>query len=70
MAVDTDSTSPAAKKEVRVHSIQWRTADLVRIEEAARALEAREHISVSMTDVIRRGAIREAEVILSEASAS
>jgi hypothetical protein len=66
--MSVDSEAPP-EREVRVHSIQWRVADLRKIEEAAEFLSAREHISVSMTDVIRRGALREAEALLAEAAA-
>lgn len=66
MAGDTEAPT---ERETRVHSIQWRVADLERIEAAAQVLSNREHISVSMTDVIRRGAIREAEALLGSEAA-
>lgn len=45
-------------------TVRWRVADLDRIAAAARALGQREHIDVTVTDIIRSGAIRRAEEIL------
>lgn len=64
----TDETeAPISSPETKVHAVRWDVADLEQFERAAKALSEREHFEVTMTDIIRRGARREAESILQAA---
>jgi len=60
-----DITPPAGSS----HTVRWDGADLATLEEAARTLAFRNQIRVTKTDIIRRGALREAREILEEAAA-
>lgn len=65
----TDETgTTATPHETRVLGVRWDVADIERFEEAAKRLTEREHFDVTVTDIIRRGARREAEAILQEAA--
>lgn len=66
MSVTRNEVPPSGQ---RSHTIRWDDADMARLEEAARALTDREHFAVTITDIIRRGARREADAILTEAAA-
>jgi hypothetical protein len=48
-------------------SVRWLPSDLERVERAAQVLGARERIPMSAADIIRRGALKEADEILSAA---
>ena len=45
-------------------NVRWDPADLERIERAAEVLSARERLNLSAADIIRRGALKEADEIL------
>jgi uncharacterized protein (DUF1778 family) len=47
-------------------TVRWKIADYELLEEAARVLGQREHLSITTTDIIRSGALRRAEEILSQ----
>lgn len=51
-------------------TVRWRIADWERIEQAAKALGEREHLRITPTDIVRSGALRRAEEILSAHSAA
>lgn len=55
-----------SKQVDRGLTVRWPAADFERIEAAARLLGDREHIDITPTDIIRSGAIRRAEEILSQ----
>jgi len=46
------------------HTVRWPGEELAKIEEAARILSARQQLRITKTDIIRRGALREAAAIL------
>lgn len=50
-------------------TIRWHQDHWDRLERAARELSEREHVDVKVTDIIRGGALRRADEILSEAAA-
>jgi len=64
---DTDKHGEQA--EERGLTIRWKIPDWERIQAAAQALSEREHFPVSPTDIIRSGAMRRVEEILSESPA-
>jgi len=49
-------------------TVRWKGDEFAKIEAAAQALSAREQIAITRTDIIRRGALREAEAILEAAA--
>lgn len=51
-------------------SVAVTPTDLQTLEEAARALSAREGVTVSVSDIVRSGAMRRAEEIISTAAAA
>jgi hypothetical protein len=62
-----ETEAPTSAPETRVHAVRWDVAELERFEAAAKALSEREHFPVTVTDIIRRGARREADAILQAA---
>jgi len=58
------------KQEPQSHTVRWPQEDWERIKDAARALGEREHIPITPTDIIRSGAIRRADEILTAAQAA
>lgn len=48
-------------------NVRWNVADLDRLERAAEVLSARERLNLTTADIIRRGALKEADAILSAA---
>lgn len=66
----TDEAAPTTSSPgTRVLSVRWDSADVERFAEAAKTLSDREHFDVTVTDIIRRGARREADAILAEQAA-
>lgn len=49
-------------------AVRWLPSELDRLKEAAEVLSAREHMNLSTADIIRRGALREADAILGQAA--
>lgn len=68
---DKDVASPEEPQETDgqtvSRSVRWLPSDLDRVERAAQVLGARERIPLTAADIIRRGALKEADEILSAA---
>lgn len=60
---NSESETPGGSLTVR-----WRGEEFERITAAAEALSARQRIRITKTDIIRRGALREADAILEAAA--
>ena len=59
----------ADPQEDKVHSVRWRVEQWQRLEQAAALLGEREVLNVSVSDIIRSGAMRRADEILGEVAA-
>lgn len=55
-------TSPV--KPEKKHTVIWDGEDWEKLEKAAQALNEREHLTLGAVDIIRSGALRRAEEIL------
>lgn len=64
----SDPVKPEA--ESRKHTVIWRAEDWDRIEQAARAIQDREHVEVSPVDLIRGATLRRVEEILAGEAAA
>lgn len=66
---DTLHPAPEEERETSTsRAVRWLPSELDRLKMAAEILSAREHINLSTADIIRRGALREAEAILGQAA--
>ena len=61
-----DESKPPEQPETEMvsRSVRWLASDLERIEQAAVVLGLRERLQINASDIIRRGALREADGIL------
>ena len=65
---DIAPEAPAEVVETTIaRAVRWLPSDLERIERAAQVLSARERLNLTTADIIRRGALKEADEILSAA---
>lgn len=65
---DTTAETPTEVAETTIpRAVRWLPSDLERIERAAAVLSARERLSITAADIIRRGALKETDEILSAA---
>lgn len=63
---DKDPSQAVETSESTIsRAVRWLPSDLERLEQAAQVLGARERIPLTTADIIRRGALKEADEILS-----
>jgi hypothetical protein len=68
--IDKDAFPPETPEVAETsipRAVRWLPSDLERIEKAAAVLSARERLSITAADIIRRGALKETDEILSAA---
>lgn len=62
--------SEPVPQDDRIHAVRWDRDVFARLERAAEVWSEREHLSLTVADVIRTGAIRRADEILSAVEAA